>query len=173
LPGDVTTEELALIDDATGAINAELGAYGVRLVDVTRAYVVADAAIRIHLADTGDGGGAVDGVRGITDFGGDVTLIDTWNFYFGTDPSAVGRTSTTSRRLPPMSWGHAIGLGHSTDSSSVMYPSLGMGVARRELTANDLSVIDNIATGPSRYWRPVSLPLACGTRTSGPPLPLR
>src|SRR5207237_151051 len=46
--------------------------------------------------------------------------------------------------------GHALGLGHSTDANSVMYPELATGQARRDLTAQDLSDLggDNDGGGP-------------------------
>jgi hypothetical protein len=143
--GVVTADEQARIDDAIAILNTDLGGHGITLVDVTGTDAAADAGIRIHLADTSVIGGAADGVLGVTEFGGDVTLIDTWNFYFGTDPGAVGADQYDFQTVTTHELGHAIGLGHSTDTSSVMYPSLGMGEARRDLTANDLAVIDKDA----------------------------
>jgi hypothetical protein len=45
--------------------------------------------------------------------------------------------------------GHALGLGHSADATSVMYATLGAGVANRVMTSADLNVpdFDNGACG--------------------------
>jgi uncharacterized repeat protein (TIGR01451 family) len=143
--GVVTADEQARIDDAINTINAELGPYGITLVDVTGTDAAADAALRIHLADTSTIGGAADGVLGLTEFGGEITLIDTWNYYFGSDPNAVGADQYDFETVAMHELGHGLGLGHSTDANSVMYPYLASGQARRALTDNDIAVIDTDA----------------------------
>src|SRR5262249_6910459 len=45
--------------------------------------------------------------------------------------------------------GHALGLGHSTDSTSVMFATLNPGSVNRNLTRADLNVADSDTTGAS------------------------
>ena len=56
----------------------------------------------------------------------------------GADASAVGASEYDFETVVIHELGHALGLGHSGDFDSVMYPYLGSGEAKRDLTANDL-----------------------------------
>jgi hypothetical protein len=88
-------------------------------------------------------------VLGVTVGGDAITVIDGWNWYTGSDPGAIATNQFDFQTVVTHELGHAIGLGHSGDTASVMYPFLQAGVARRDLSAGDLSVLDqDAATGP-------------------------
>ena len=65
-----------------------------------------------------------------------------WNWYTGADPSAIGAGQYDFRTIVTHELGHAIGLGHSGDTGSVMYPYLSAGEARHGVTARDMSVLE-------------------------------
>jgi hypothetical protein len=144
--GNVTADEQARIDDAVATYNNDLASVGISLVEVG-ADQADNADITIELSDTSDIGGVAQGVLGLTEMGGQVTLVTGWNYYFGTDPSAIGADQYDFQTVATHELGHAIGLGHSTDGDSVMYPYLGSGAVRRDLTAGDLTTIDQDASG--------------------------
>lgn len=68
----------------------------------------------------------------------------TWS---ATDQPQAGRYDIRSTVLHEL--GHAAGLGHSAQSSAVMYPSLASGVAKRTLTADDVSGLQAAYPGGS------------------------
>src|SRR5262249_12445727 len=88
--------------------------------------------------------GVADGVLGVT-LGTDITLVNGWNWYLGADPTQVGSDQYDLQSIVSHELGHAVGLGHSTDSQSVMYPYLTTGEAKRDLTASDRGSIDGDA----------------------------
>jgi hypothetical protein len=147
LQGTAAAAEHARIDDAIASLNASLAADGVTLVDVGTDNNDS-AAIHIHLADTSVIGGAAQGVLGVTEFGGDITLITGWNYYLGSDPAAIGAGQYDFETVVAHELGHAIGLGHSTDTGSVMFPYLDTTQVRRQLTTSDLAAIDAVENGP-------------------------
>jgi hypothetical protein len=136
--GNVTPGEQAAIDDAIANYNAQLAPLGATLVEVS-ADQASSADITIAIADTSDIGGVAQGVLGVTEMGGMVTLVNGWNWYVGSDPSQIGPDQFDFETIAAHELGHAIGLGHSPDLNSVMYPVLAPGQVRRTLTANDLS----------------------------------
>ena len=119
-------------------MDATLASFGVVLVELTPD-ISATPDIQIHLADTSSIGGAAQGVLGVTQLGGRVTIINGWNWYTGSDTAAVGGDQYDFQTVVTHELGHALGMGHSTDANSVMYPELATGHARRNLTANDLA----------------------------------
>jgi uncharacterized repeat protein (TIGR01451 family) len=139
--GTVTAGEQARIDAAVATYNAELAPYGVSLVEVGADRADA-ASITITVAGTTPIGGAAAGVLGVTQSGGTITLVDGWNWYTGSDPTAVGAGKYDFQTVVTHELGHALGLGHSPDPASVMYPYLAAGQARRGLTSADLAAID-------------------------------
>jgi uncharacterized repeat protein (TIGR01451 family) len=139
--GDITTHELARIDDAIAAYNAELAPDGLTLVEVAADKAV-DANITISMSDTTPIGGAADGVLGVTEPNGAIVLVDGWNWYTGSNPNGIGAHQYDFETVAMHELGHGIGLGHSTDKTSVMYPTLSDGVAKRGLSATDLTLID-------------------------------
>jgi hypothetical protein len=139
--GNVTLADQARIDNAIGSLDKSLGKYGVNLVVTTKEQA---ANITITLADTTELGGQAQGVLGLYSFGGSITLVDTWNWYTGANPSGIGSGQYDFQTVVTHELGHALGFGHSTDPNSAMFESLPTGVTRRGLTTADLSVISQV-----------------------------
>ena len=153
LRGDLGTAEQARIDDALAELNGELGKLGVALIEVSPGNSAA-ATIHIHLASAGAMGGAADGVLGDTD-GNDITLIDSWSYYVGADAGAIGANQYDFQTVVTHEIGHSLGLGHSSDPSSVMYPYLSTGQVRRDLSTSDMNSI-MLAQGGVSSAKPVA-----------------
>jgi len=92
-------------------------------------------------------GGFADGVLGCTTDAGQITIISSWNFYTGSDATKIGSAQYDFQTVVTHELGHALGLGHSADSTSVMYAMLNTGTANRSLTTADLNVGDSDTTG--------------------------
>jgi hypothetical protein len=149
--GYVTPDEQARIDDAIASIDANLGAFGVNLVDITATDTTGGAAadIVIQIADTSALGGVAQGILGVYEMGGMITLVNGWNWYTGSDPTQIGVGQYDFQTTATHELGHALGLGGSDDTNSPMFESLPPGVTRRTLTASDLSVVENDAANPA------------------------
>jgi hypothetical protein len=137
--GAFTADELARVDDAVAALNLVVGPYGATLVEVGAADSTT-ASVVVHIAATCALGGAADGVLGCED--GDITLISGWDWFSGANPAAVGAGQYDFETIVLHELGHALGLGHSADDTSVMYATLAAGVARRALLTADLNIPD-------------------------------
>jgi len=142
--GDLTADELARIQDAVTAVDAVTEAYGVKVGEVTDA---SQADVTLTLDSTSAVGGYADGVLGCTTDAGEITLIEGWNYYAGSDATQIGAGQYDFQTVVTHELGHALGLGHSSDATSVMYASLASGTARRALTVTDLNVPDTDADG--------------------------
>jgi hypothetical protein len=115
-------------------------------------------------------GGFADGVLGCETPGTDsteITLIQGWNWYAGADPTAIQAGQFDFETVVMHELGHALGLGHSADPTSVMYATLAPGMANRNLTVADLNVPDGDSGGSSglhaRVIRPIPPPAAAAT----------
>jgi PKD repeat protein len=161
--GALSADEQARIDDAFRSINAALRPFGVDLMEAFGADR-ARAAIHLTIASTSDVGGVANGVLGVTEHGNTITLVSGWNWYLGADPAALGSNQYDFETVVAHELGHAVGLGEGSDPSSVMYPYLATGVARRTLTSTDLRVIAD-SNGEER--EPLPADLSSGVTGSG------
>ncbi|HYV35475.1 MAG TPA: SdrD B-like domain-containing protein [Gemmataceae bacterium] len=131
--------EQARIDDALATLNGTLGAFGVTLT--SGAGDANDVStIHIHLASSCVLGSSQDGVLGVTS-GTDITLVTGWNYYLGANAAGIGAGQFDFQTVVSHEIGHALGLGHSADLTSVMYPYLSTADVRRDFSATDLSAL--------------------------------
>jgi hypothetical protein len=142
--GDLTAGELARIQDAVTAADAATEPYGVAVTEVTDPTL---ADVTLNMDTTSAVGGYADGVLGCTTDAGQITIINGWNFYAGSDATQIGSAQYDFETVVEHELGHALGLGHSTDSTSVMYATLNSGTVNRSLKAADLNVPDSDTTG--------------------------
>jgi hypothetical protein len=141
---DLTTDELARIQDAVTAVDAVTEPFGVAVTEVTDPTL---ADVTLNMDTTSTVGGFADGVLGCTTDAGQITIISGWNFYAGSDATQIGSGQYDFETVVTHELGHALGLGHSSDSTSVMYATLGTGTVNRSLTTADLNVPDGDPTG--------------------------
>jgi hypothetical protein len=134
----VPPDEEARFQDALNELDSTFGGYGVNLVEVDPA----SAVIQVETASTSAAGSAADGVLACT-FAGQITLVTGWDWYTSADPAQIGPGQYDFQTIVTHELGHAVGLGHSGDTNSVMYAYLAPGQTRRALTAQDLSVLDS------------------------------
>jgi titin len=158
--GEFTSDEQARILDAVAGIETLISPYGtnIKVVDSS----VGDAAnIVLEMTSASAVGGQADGVLGCTTDSGLVTIIDGWNWYAGANAADVGTQQFDFQTVVTHEIGHALGLGHSTSSTSVMYPNLGTNESRRGMIVGDLNVPD-LDKGPCglHVGRDIRLPVA-------------
>jgi hypothetical protein len=149
--GDLTANELARIQDAVTAADAVTAPYGVSVTEVSDPTL---ADVTLNMDTTSAVGGYAAGVLGCTTDAGQITIINGWNFYAGSDATQIGSAQYDFETVVEHELGHPLGLGHSTDNTSVMYATLNAGTVNRTLTTADLNVPDTGTTG------------ACGLHTA-------
>jgi hypothetical protein len=138
--GYFTTDELNAIQDAINNTNNLLAPYNVTVSEVSDPTV---ANLTIDSNSTSACGGLAQGVLGC--FNADtaeVTLIQGWDWYAGSDPTAIGASQYSFETTVTHELGHALGLGGSSDPNSPMYETLPAGAVKGGLTAADLNVGD-------------------------------
>jgi hypothetical protein len=138
--GDFTPDELARIQDAINAWDAVLSPYSVtinEISDPTLANIVIDAGT------TSACGGAANGVLGCyNEPNAEITMIQGWNWYAGSDPSQIGPGQYDFETTVLHELGHALGLGGSTDPGSPMFETLAPGTTHRIVSTQDLNIPD-------------------------------
>jgi hypothetical protein len=150
--GCFTPDEQARIDDAIASINADLSEFGVQLVEAS-AENADTAAVVIHMADTTDLGGVAEGVLGVTEMGGDITLVVGWNWFTGSDSSQIAFDQFDYGTVIIHELSHAIGLGHSTDTASVMFPYLSLADVRHDFSIADLTLMQEVESSAPQALR--------------------
>jgi hypothetical protein len=149
---NLTTDELTRIRDAVTAVDGVTAAYGVTVMEVTDP---SQADVTLNINTISAVGGYADGVLGCTTETGQISIISGWNYYAGGDAMQIGSAQYDFQTVVTHELGHALGLGHSTNSTSVMFATLNTGTTNRVLTVADLNVPDNDTGG------------ACGLHATG------
>jgi hypothetical protein len=139
--GELTSDDQARILDAVTEVEALVSPYGTN-VYIVDSSIGDDANIVVVMSSTSAVGGQADGVLGCTTDNGLVVIVDGWNWYAGADAIAIGSQQYDFQTVVTHELGHALGLGHSADAASVMYPMLASGGISRVMTAQDLNVPD-------------------------------
>jgi hypothetical protein len=138
--GYFTSDELARIQDAINAWDAILAPYNVTITEVSDPTL---ANLVIDIGTTSACGGAANGVLGCyNEPSNEITMIQGWNWYAGSDPSQIGSGQYDFETTVLHELGHALGLGGSTDPTSPMYETLAAGVVLRTVTTQDLNIPD-------------------------------
>jgi hypothetical protein len=153
--GELTADELARIQDAVTAADAVTEPYGVAVQEVSDP---TQADVTLNMDTTSAVGGYAEGVLGCTTDAGQITIINGWNFYAGSEATQIGSGQYDFQTVVTHELGHALGLGHSTDSTSVMYATLAAGTVNRSLTTADLNVPDADTTGACGLHAAVAQP---------------
>src|SRR5206468_168594 len=136
-----TPDERARIYDAINALNDSLVAVGTRLIPVdNNSAAWSDLHVRTDTASPC--GSAADGVLGCETTGGEIIIVQGWDWYTGPDPSLIDANQYDYETVVMHELGHGIGLDHSADPNSVMYGTLSTGQARRTLGATDIGAHD-------------------------------
>lgn len=170
--GLFTADELARIQDAIASMNRVLAPYNVVVTEVGAANSD-QANVIIDIGTSTPVGGFADGVLGCettSPGSSEITLVQGWNWYEGADSTAVGSDQFDFQTVVTHELGHALGLGHNPDGSSVMYSSLATGTARRSLTVTDLNIPDP-GTGSDGLHAAIPFHNVAGGLTANTPAP--
>jgi hypothetical protein len=142
--GLFTPSELARIQDAVTSVDAIVSPYGVTITEVTDSSM---ANVTLDTGSTSAVGSYVNGVLGCTTDSGEITIIQGWNWYAGSNPTAIVAGQYDFQTVVTHELGHALGLGHSANAASVMYATLTTGMTNRALAVADLNVPDSGSGG--------------------------
>jgi hypothetical protein len=156
--GELTPDELARIQDAISAVDAVTAPYGVTVAETTGP---SQAEVTLDMASTSPVGGYAEGILGCFDpAAGQITLLQGWDWYAGSDPTQVGAGQYDLQTTVTHELGHALGLGESNDPTSAMYGTLAPGTAVRTLTTADLNVPYDESGANAQRAAPIPSPVA-------------
>jgi hypothetical protein len=169
--GLFTADLLARIQDAVYAADSTVEPYGVSVTETTDSTV---ANVTIDTGSTSAAGGYPDGVLGCFTSAGEITLIQGWIWYAGSAGTGIGPGQYDFETAVLHELGHALGLGHSSNTASVMYATLATGTAERALTTADLAIPDADVGADALHAAAVpaglagsTIPVASATLSSG------
>ena len=140
IEGASAAEQARVADVVRGLDAAAQGSFGVDLVLAGGAEAIT-ASIRLDVAGATVFGGVPAGVLGVTENGDAITLVSGWDWYVGADPAGIAPSQYDFETVVAHELAHAVGLGEGADPSSVLYPYLSSGEARRSLSAGDLGAV--------------------------------
>ena len=162
-----TSDELARIRDAINGLDNLLAPYSVRITEVTDPMM---ANLVIDIGSTSAAGTAAQGVLACEEpprrLRGQISIlhVNAGPEYAGSDPGAIGSGQYDFQTVVTHEFGHALGLGHNTNPSSVMHATLASGTTRRTMTAVDLNIPDAPDAGPDPLmaagFHPVTTPIS-------------
>ncbi len=163
--GALTPDELARIRDAITAVDAVTAPYGVTVEETTDP---SQAEATLDMAGTSPVGGAADGILGCFDpAAGQITLLQGWDWYAGSDPTQVGPGQYDFQTTVTHELGHALGLGESDNPASAMDGTLAPGTAVRALTTADLNLPYDETGADAQRAAPVAMrPTGIGPATA-------
>ena len=98
-----------------------INSYGILL---TEAPLGGESSIRIAIVNDSECGDALTDVLGCTEDENEISILSGWDWYTGSDPSQVGQQPFDFQTVFMHELGHAIGLHHSNEYSSVISESL-------------------------------------------------
>jgi hypothetical protein len=138
--GYFTADELARIQDTINGLDTLLAPYGVTITEVGNS---ASSNLVLDASTTSACGGAANGVLGCFNGpAGEITILQGWNWYTGVDPTKIAPGQYDFQSTVTHEFGHALGLGGATDSSSPMYETLAIGQVHRTMTVADLNLLE-------------------------------
>ena len=144
--GTFSADQLARIQDAVAGIQLLISPYGANIF-VVDASIGQDANIVLDRGIASVLGGMAEGILGVTTTTGQITIIDGWNWYAGAKAAEVGSGQFDFQTVITHEIAHSLGLGHSSASSSVMFPELRTGDVRRTLIGVDLNLVEEAHEG--------------------------
>jgi hypothetical protein len=163
--GYLSTDALARLSDAITGLDTLLAPYSVIITQVSDPGV---ANLVLDTATTTVVGGQADGVLGVyvsdpATGSGEITLVQGWSSYTGTDAGGVPAGQYDFQTIVTHELGHALGLGHNPNTASVMYYDLADGTSRRTVTVADLNIGDTDGLPDALHAAPRPEPSANGS----------
>ncbi len=132
-------DELARIESAVAEVTALVAPYGTNII-VVDGSIGLEANIVLNSGSTSVLGGMADGILGVATTSGEITIIDGWDWYAGEDSIGIAWGQFDFQTVIIHELAHSLGLGHSLDSISVMFPQLAPAETRRDLVFADLNI---------------------------------